>query len=246
MTGCPAAWTAWTRASAPARPAEPAIDSLEPGGVLNLAPGRTVSVVQPPSVREYPDYVRTTLRAIATGLGVSYEDLTGDFSDVTFSSARMSRLRHWARVIGWRWRMLIPQFCDPVWGWAMEVAAIMGQGEPVGADWTAPPIPMIEPDREGLAYQRNIRSGIMTQSEAIRERGYDPKEFLAEYAADNKRLDELGIILDSDARNTTQAGNPRTTASASPEPAAEPPTEPMMPAGTPAMGPEPDDEEGEA
>ena len=55
----------------------PTIDSLEPGGILNLAPGRSVSVVQPPTPRTYPDYVRTTLMAIATGLGVSYEDLTG-------------------------------------------------------------------------------------------------------------------------------------------------------------------------
>jgi lambda family phage portal protein len=199
-------------------PATPTIDSLEPGGILNAAPGRAVTVVDPPSVRDYSDYTRTTLRMIATGLGVSYEDLTGDYGDVNFSSARMSRLRHWARVEDWRWRMLIPQFCDPVWAWAMQAAVIGGLGEAPRVGWSAPPLPMIEPDREGLAYMRNIRAGIMTLSEAIRERGYDPKDMLAEYAADNKALDALGIVLDSDARNTTQAGNPRNTAQAVPPP----------------------------
>jgi capsid protein len=172
--------------------------------------------------------------AIATGLGVSYEDLTGNYAEVNFSSARMSRLRHWARVNDWRWRMLIPQFCDPVWVWAMELAGMLAEGPrtlPV-AEWTAPPLPMIEPDREGLAYMRNIRAGIMTQSEAIRERGYNPKEFLEEYAADNKMLDKLGIILDSDARVTTQAGNPRQQGASEPASAPEPEkgAEPKAPA----------------
>jgi lambda family phage portal protein len=223
----------------------PTIDSLEPGGILNLTPGREVQVVQPPSVREYPDYVRTTLRAIATGLGVSYEDLTGDYSDVNFSSARMSRLRHWARVEDWRWRMLIPQFCDPVWAWAMQTAAIMGAGAAPAVRWTAPPLPMIDPSNEGLAYQRNIRTGIMTLSEAIRERGFEPEEFLAEYAEDNARLDKLGIVLDSDARATTQAGNPRQQQAAQATPEPEPEATDGVPPRPQAV-PEPDEEDDAA
>lgn len=228
-------------------PASPTIDSLEPGGILNLAPGRAVQVVQPPSVREYSDYVRTTLQAIATGLGVSYEDLTGNYSEVNFSSARMSRLRHWARVEDWRWRMLIPQFCDPVWRWAMQAAEIMGlEGSPM-AGWSAPPLPMIEPDREGLAYKRNIRAGIITLSEAIRERGYDPAELLDEYAADNARLDKLGIVLDSDPRKTSDAGltqaRPRDTVIPSPEVDPEPGP---MPAPRPVAAAPAADEEDDA
>jgi capsid protein len=69
-------------------------------------------------------------------------------------------------------------------------------------------MPMIEPDKEGLAHQRNIRTGITTLPEVLRERGYDPDEVLVELAAHNKQLDKLGIVLDSDPRKTTQAGNP--------------------------------------
>src|SRR6185369_14292658 len=186
--------------------AEPQIDSLEPGAILNIAAGRNVQVVEPPSVREYADYTKTSLRAIATGLGVPYEDLTGDYVDLPFSAARMSRLRHWDDVEDWRWRLMVPQFCDPVWAWAMEVAAIFGLKNPPGAEWTGSPAPMIDPVNEGLAYQRNIRTGIQSLSESLRERGYDPKVVLAEIAADNTLLDSLGIILDSDPRKMTQAG----------------------------------------
>src|SRR5689334_5259002 len=92
---------------------DPLVDSLEPGMILNAAPGRDFQVVQPPSVREYPEYTKTALRAIATGLGVTYEDLTGDYAGMPFSAARMSRLRHWARVEDWRWRIVVPQLCNP-------------------------------------------------------------------------------------------------------------------------------------
>jgi lambda family phage portal protein len=201
------------------------IDMLEPGVIHTAPPGSSVSVVQPPSVSEHAAYSQGILRAIASGLGVSYEGMTGDFSVVNFSSARMARLRHWAHVDDWRWLMLVPQFLDPVWGWAMEAAAVMGLPERPKAEWTAPPMAMIEPDKEGLAYARNVRAGIMTLSEAIRERGYDPDDMLNEMAADWKTVDRLKLILDSDPRNTTQAGQPRETAAAN-APATPPAAEP--------------------
>jgi lambda family phage portal protein len=185
---------------------DPQIDSLEPGMIMNVPPGRSIEVVQPPTTGDYAEYTGSHHRAIAAGLGVSYEDLTGDYTEMPFSAARMSRIRHWSRVEDWRWRMMVPQFCDPVWGWVMEVAGIFGVSDQPHAEWTAPPAPMIDPVNEGLAYQRNIRSGIQTLSEALRERGYDPEAVLAEMAADNDRIDALGLILDSDPRKMTQAG----------------------------------------
>lgn len=185
----------------------PAIDSLEPGAILNMPPGRSVEVVQPPSVTDYTPYCNVTLRAIATGLGVTYEDLTGDYTGLPFSAARMSRLRHWARVMSWRWVTFIPQVCDPIWAWAVQAAFLMGIApEVVPVQWTAPPMPMLDPDREGTAYQRLARNGFQSYSEIARERGYDPDELIAEIKADNDKLDAAGLKLDSDPRYMTQAG----------------------------------------
>lgn len=187
--------------------ASPPIDMLSPGAVLNLPPGRTVSVVNPPRVDEYDAYAKNVLRSIAAGLGVTYEDMTGDYANMPFSAARMSRIRHWSRVEDWRWRLLIPQFCDPVWNWAMQ-AAVAGLVLPSmpQARWSAPPAPMVDPAVEGLALQRLVRSGFLTLSEALRERGYDPKEVLTEMAADNALIDKLQLVLDSDPRKMTQQG----------------------------------------
>lgn len=219
--------------------AQPAIDSLEPGMILNVPPGRDVEVVQPPSVREYADYSKTSLRAIATGLGVSYEDLTGDYTGMPFSAARMSRLRHFARVEDWRWRMLVPQFLDPVWGWAMEACAILGLPTIDSTDWTAPPLPMIDPANEALGALRNVRTGISTLSEEIRARGYDPKRFLDEMQADFEDLDKRNLVLDCDPRKMTQAGQAQsTTAKPADAPQAQQP-----PAAEGGTGKDPKDDE---
>jgi lambda family phage portal protein len=182
------------------------VESLEPGMIRYLAPGQQVQFASPPATTT-DGFTARHLRKAAAAFRVTYEDLTGDYSQSNFSSARMARLAHWADVRDWQWNMLVPQMCQVVWGWAMEAAVLAGKlPEVVGAEWTAPPMPMIEPDREGLAISRLVRNGVKTPSEVIREQGGDPASFWVEYARDLQQLDELGIVLDSDARRVTQAG----------------------------------------
>jgi lambda family phage portal protein len=186
--------------------ANPLYETLEPGQISYLPPGKQVTTASPPTVVDSSFSVRN-LRAVAAAIGVTYEDLTGDYSQVNFSSARMARLVHWARVHAWQYHMLIPLLCRGVWRWFDEAARVAGLWrEPVAADWTPPPMPLIEPAQEGLAYSRLVRNGFMTLPEVIRERGWDPEAHLQEYAAANAQLDELGIKLDSDPRATSAAG----------------------------------------
>ncbi len=190
------------------------LETLEPGHIEYLTAGRDVKFVNPPSVTDLSFSVRT-LRGIAAGVGVTYEDLTGDYSQVTFSSARMGRLAHWANVHNWRWNMMIPQLCDGVWRWVMESARQMNgwSSSPV-AKWGAPAMPMLEPDKEGPAYRNLVRSGVMTLYEVIAERGEDPIAHLDELERVNKELDARGLILDSDPRKTNASGGTQLVAGA--------------------------------
>jgi lambda family phage portal protein len=184
------------------------IDQLEPGMIKTLKDGQEVTFGTPP-VTANDSFAARQLRRVAAGLGVTYEDLVGDYSNVNFSSARMGRIAHQGNVKHWQHNMLIPLLCAGVWRWFCEAVIAMPESkitEPVGADWTVPPLPMIEPEKEGLAYSRLVRNGTMTWSEMIREQGGDPDAHFAEYAADKKRIDELGLMLDSDPEKTSQAG----------------------------------------
>jgi lambda family phage portal protein len=185
------------------------LEGLEPGMLEYLPPGKSITFANPPGVNDHGSYTAINLRQVAASIGTTYEDLSGDFSQVNFSSARMSRIAFYGNVHAWRWRVLVPLFCAPVWRWAMEAAQVAGElpaGDAPGATWTPPPMPMIEPDKEGLALARLVRTGAMTPSEMVREQGFDPDDHWEEYAADLKKLDEKGIILDSDARKVSQAG----------------------------------------
>jgi lambda family phage portal protein len=185
----------------------PRIDELQPGAIITAEPGRSIEVVQPPTVGDYDPFVKVENRKLAKGMGLSYEDFTGDYSNVNFSSARMARIEHYDNVHDWRWRLTVPQFCGPAWQWAMYAAALAGKINDVPvAEWVAPPMPFIEPDKEGLAIQRNVRNGLQSWSDAVRERGYDPQALLDEIQKDNEAFDEREIVLDVDPRKMTQAG----------------------------------------
>ena len=197
------------------------VDTFEPGMIMNLPAGKQVTVANPPQATDYQSFSQTSLRGVAAGLGVTYEDLTGDYSQVNYSSARMARIAHWGDVHDWRWNMLIPQFCAPAWAWMLDTLQLVDVDVDLApAEWTPPPAPMIDPDAEAKATAAMVRAGLKTHDEMVREQGYDPAQFWKEYAAGLKRLDTLGIILDSDPRRTSSGG--QTQAPIVP-PTAEPP-----------------------
>lgn len=59
---------------------------------------------------------------------------------------------------------------------------------------------MIDIAREVPAILSMIRTGLITPSEAVREQGFNPDDFWKEYSEDLKKLDSLGIMLESDCR----------------------------------------------
>lgn len=200
--------------TAPPPPA-PQVQTLEPGTMLEGLPGRDVKFANPPLTTD-DGFSARTLRAVAAGLEITYEDMTGDFAGFNYSSARQSQKRHHAAVEDWRWNMLIPHLCDGAWRWVGEAAVVAGLlPDLVPAEWTPPPVVQIDPDKEGLATKRAIRTGLKTFSGAIREQGLDPETHFEEFAADLARLDKLGIVLDSDPRRVSDAGLTQVRAGAS-------------------------------
>jgi len=183
------------------------VEEFYPGMIVDVGGGKDITIANPPNIVE-GNFASRRLRKVATGLGLTYEDFTGDFSLVNFSSARMGRIAHKGYVKHWQYGILAPQFLDPVLEWFVEFNSISGKG-PADAgevEWVFPPLEMIDPANEVLANSRRVRNGFATLSTVLREQGDDPDALLAEYAEDLKKLDQYGIKLDSDVRATSQAG----------------------------------------
>lgn len=174
------------------------VDSLDPGLVEMLPPGRDVKFNTPPTMEDYPDYSRVTLRQIATGYGVPYEILTGDLANVNFHSGRLGRLDWGADLSHWRAHEFVPSFCDRAWRWFQDAAVAAGVlRAPTAVIWRAQPLPLIEPGRETRAVRDQVRAGFKSLSEAIEERGADPEEVLAQLSRDRELLRGLGVSVDS-------------------------------------------------
>ncbi|MEE3046647.1 MAG: phage portal protein [Pseudomonadota bacterium] len=182
-------------------------ENLEPGLIETLPPGRDIRFGDPPGVDGYGEYSSRQLHAVAAGLKVPYELLTGDYSNVNYSSARMAWQNFYKKVAVWQKQIMIPQFCRVVERWFLEAAAVSnGTGGYIKAIWTPPPPSMVDPTKEIAAQRDDIRSGTKTLSDAVRERGKDPKEHFAELQADFALLDELGLTLDCDPRRVSRTG----------------------------------------
>jgi len=188
-----------------------AVPALEPGSMVRLQPGEAVEFTSPPAIENaFDPFVRAQMRRIAAGLGIPYELLSGDLSQVTFASGRAGLLEFRRAVESIQYGLLIPAFCEPVLRRWAELARAVGV-LPADADtevrrWIAPEIEMLDRRAETLVDVMRIRAGLASRGEIVARAGWRVEDVDAEIAADNARADALGLVFDSDARRRTQQG----------------------------------------
>ena len=178
-------------------------EKLSPGLIKYLTSGESVAFGSPQATGGYGEYTSTQLHAIAVGAGVTYHQLTGDTSRSSYTSHRAALRSYYDLVEADQWLTFIPGFIKPVRRMWREAAALNGIRLGTKPDRiTTPRKHMVDPLKDGLADKEEIRGGLKSLSEAIRERGMDPAEVLAEIAADRALLAELGLVFDTDASVT--------------------------------------------
>ena len=166
------------------------IETFEPGMIEYLEPGRDVKFAAL-GLGGYAEYMRLQLHAIAAGVGLTYELLTGDLSQVNYSSIRAGLIEFRRRMEALQWQLLVPGLCQPVWRrfvLAAQAAGKLPDGD-IAADWTAPRFEAVDPMKDIQADILAVRAGVMTLKEAIARQGYEPAQVLAEIAAINAELD---------------------------------------------------------
>lgn len=182
-------------------------EKMEPGVIEFLPPGKDISFAKPPGVENYDEFMSVELHAIASGLGCTFEMLTGNLKGVNFSSGRMGFLEFQRNVDTWRAHIMRPMFLTRTTQWWLEGLLLLGlKTNDVRRVFTPPRREMIDPTKEVPANKTAVRTGFKSLSEVIRESGKDPEEHFAELKSDTEMLDKLGLILDSDPRNTQISG----------------------------------------
>lgn len=185
------------------------LEKLEPGIVEYLPPGKDITFASPPlpNSDSYKFYMAANLRSVAAGVGITYEALTGDYSEVNFSSARMGDLQFRSNVDNWQQNIVIPDLCSKTFDVFKATAILLGEPfDEATSTWTVPRRDMIDPTKEIPAKIKAIRAGIETLSDSIRQNGKDPQKHFEEIKSDNDTIDSLELTLDSDPRKTAASG----------------------------------------
>lgn len=175
--------------------------SMEPGGMVELAPGEHVEFSSPPTVGVgYNDFMRQQYLSISAAMGVPYESLTGDIANISDRTLR-AQIQQYRRNIEQRqWGKFIPTFCQGIRDAWVDAAVMSGAIEMYEADdarnveWTPNAWAYIHPVQDAQSKIMEIDAGITSRSSVISSRGYDPEDVDAERAADMKREKKLGIV----------------------------------------------------
>jgi lambda family phage portal protein len=177
------------------------VGGLQPGMLTTLDPGEDIKFSTPAGIGvEVIDFAKLTEREIAVGLGLPAAVLTGDLSDVNYSSIR-------AGLVEWRRRIEVSQHgvvafqaLRPIWRrWAAtevlsgRVSTTVQAALPVR--FITPKQQWVDPSKDITAELEAIAGGLMSRREAVTSRGVDIEALDAEIAADNERAASLGLTF---------------------------------------------------
>lgn len=171
------------------------LGNLRAGAVIATS-GQNVTVAEPKAAPGYADYLRMQLYAVAAGTGVTYEMLTGDLSQVNFSSARMGMMEFRRSAEQRQWHVMVPRFLTHVWTAFIDAAVLAGKirAADYTVEWSTPKWDYVNPIQDVKSDAAEIGSGLSSLSEKLRKRGYQPDAVFKEMGEDYEKLKASGAL----------------------------------------------------
>lgn len=192
------------------------VSNFEPGVFKYLAPGESVTVPQLDAPDgQFEPFLRAMLRAMAAGVGCSYESISRDFSQTNYSSSRLSLLEdrdHWRALQ----QYLVEHFHQPVFEAWLEMAVLSGvlnlpvyEADPERyrqVRWMPRGWSWVDPAKEVDAYREAVRCGFKTQAQVIAELGGDLEELMLQRKVEVEMAEELELVFDTDPAQVNDSG----------------------------------------
>ena len=163
----------------------------------------------------YAEFVKATLRGIASGLNVNYIDLANDLEGVNYSSIRAGILQDretWQALQ----EFIIDSFLKPLFKHWLRNHLTFNSRLPVSTFdkfkrhlWQARRWSWVDPQKDINASVMAIENGLKTRAQVIRESGLDPHQVWNDLAKEKEKLIELGIlsnteqVIDNEEQNDT-------------------------------------------
>lgn len=148
------------------------------------------------------DFVSTQLRSIASGMGVPYELMTGDYANTNDRIMRVI-LNAFYRQLELNQDLLISQILQPVWEKWLYLAIASRKIRIPGylknpekfeqCEWRAHAWSYVNPLQEAETAVLKINNGLTSRSAAVAESGWDAADVDQQQAEDHARERSLGL-----------------------------------------------------
>lgn len=200
------------------------LEDFEAGTISQIPQGLEWQTYDP----KYPDgefstFMKSCLRGIASGLGVSYNSLANDLEGVNFSSMRHGAVEErevWKELQAW----FIESLVEPIYQEWLSGAYTLGLltiqtmsgakplsrplDEYLDATYQAKRWDWVDPLKDIQARKEEILLGVASISSIIRDKGRDPEQVWREIEQERERLKSLGINLEANNGNNDETKEP--------------------------------------
>jgi len=189
----------------------------EPGTFDELPPGLELQQWNPdhPS-NAFPMFVKSALRLVASGLGVSYNALAADLEGVNYSSMRSGLLieRDQYKLCQ---SFMKESFLQNVFKDWLSMALLSGELKLDSRDpsrflegkWESRGWPWVDPLKDVQASILGIGAGLKTRDRIIGEEGGDVEEVFEQIAREKALAEEHGLVFDINAMAPTVKKGPK-------------------------------------
>lgn len=180
------------------------IENLEPGIIAKYPKGTSFEFFDPTHpTTAFDGFMKFILQGAAAGLNVANHSLTGNLSDVNFSSIRSGVLEDrqgWRDLQAW----LVMHLHDRVYERWIASSMLNGkvrlpfrklETKYQARKWQPRGWPGIDPKKESDAHLQNIRAGLDSRTRILAEQGRDIEDVFRELQQEIKRAAELEVDI---------------------------------------------------
>ena len=199
------------------------LDYIAPAGVHYLRTGEKPNALKPEQPTQgYAEFDRSCLHAAASGFGLSYETLTGDYSQSNFSSSRMARLIEEAQARA-ETNYLIDRAGVPLYRRAIDTAVAVGDLDLPdywrnriryqAVKFSLPAMAPVDMTKQVESDNARLAQGTITRAMICEREGLDFEEVTDTLAAEQEILKSKGlpVIVNGAPAPTPAAGDSTNT-----------------------------------
>jgi lambda family phage portal protein len=171
--------------------------SLEPGVLRRLRMGEDITFSPTSDMEGLNGFLVHLARTVAAGVGAPHELVSGDLSNVNYSSAKLGLESFRRRVKALRSSVIVSRLLLPAWQRLITLEVLTGRLSAPGfeadpepyfdAVFLFPEFASLDPYREAQADVTLLNAGIRSRAEIIAARGRDFDEVNGELQADTFR-----------------------------------------------------------